>query len=162
MREEMVSEKQMVREAREAWELLIKQNPGVDFIPKAWIVQVLIGNLKPALVEDGPLRGRAMTSIHTAAHVYVLKAISTLKQRGAQADPDQMDLVGGGFKYLQKSYPTERDGEVGVSPIESMSYQQLSEKIREHERMGAGNYAHARELKTYRDRKFGKRSGGVA
>jgi len=71
--------------------------------------------------------------------------IATEKQEGSE------QLVMPGFDYLQQRYFVDRDNEPCIVRIEEMTDDELEAKAQEREAMGRACFAHADELRRYRD-----------
>jgi len=60
-------------------------------------------------------------------------------------------LVLDGFEYLQKAYPLLRGAVRVLVPVNQITDAEWDAKEKEYERMGDGCYAHAAEIRTYRN-----------
>jgi len=64
---------------------------------------------------------------------------------------DGTQLVLDGFEYLQKGYPVLRGTVRQLVPTDQITNEEWDIKEREYEKMGDGCYAHAAEIRMYRN-----------
>lgn len=96
---------------------------------------------------------------HIGTQREVRSYLNAMKLReDEESDSGQNNLPGvvimPGFKYLQKSYfvadPNDPQGAPMLIPTPEMTDEQIDMKIREKQRMAAGNLKHAEELERYK------------
>jgi hypothetical protein len=80
------------------------------------------------------------------AYRLVKKAVDKYDESARPGDA-QMTLEG--YEYLQEAYTVERDGERQLVPIHSATAAEMLQRATEYEKMGAGCYGHAREIRHY-------------
>lgn len=64
---------------------------------------------------------------------------------------DNSQLVLDGFEYLQKAYPVLRGAVRQLVPVEQITDDEWELKAFEYEKMGDGCYAHAAEMRRYKN-----------
>lgn len=80
----------------------------------------------------------------------VRQQINRMKVKTEQEDGSEQ-LVMPGFEHLQQRYFVDRDGENCIVKINEMSDDEIEAKAQEREAMGRACYAHADELRRYRE-----------
>lgn len=70
-----------------------------------------------------------------------------------EPNPEQEgeQLVLDGFEYLLKAYPIKRGGVRQLVPVDQITDEEFDLKAFEYEKMGDGCYAHAAEIRTYKE-----------
>lgn len=81
----------------------------------------------------------------------VRQQINRMKVKTDDEQDSQQQLLMPGFDYLQRRYFVPRDGETCIVKIEEMSDEEIEAKAKEREAMGRACFAHADELRRYRE-----------
>jgi len=93
-------------------------------------------------------RGRGFYEF--AAPAYVRANIrEVLKGFENTTEPDPARVLPG-FEFLQRAYSVKREEEQVIVPTSQLSDDELEAKAQEYEKMGAGCYEHAAEIRRYR------------
>lgn len=80
----------------------------------------------------------------------VRQQINRMKVKTEEQDGVEQ-LVMPGFDHLQQRYFISRDGETCIVKIDDMTDDEIEAKAKEREAMGRACYAHADELRRYRE-----------
>lgn len=81
----------------------------------------------------------------------VRQQINRMKVKTEEEQESSAQLVMPGFDYLQHRYFVPRDGETCIVKIEDMTDEEIEAKAKEREAMGRACFAHADELRRYRE-----------
>lgn len=108
-----------------------------------WITQSVIAN-HPAI--DGDDCDFYQCCTRNSVRDAVRKRLNKYKADGKEPDKQ---IVLEGFERLQKWYLMDEGGEQVAVSIQHMTRDQVLAKAEEQERMGAGCYQHAEELRRY-------------
>lgn len=113
-------------------------------LPKVWLVQAVMKNHAQIVGKDADM---AICCMNDTVSRRVNKYFSTIK--ASEEEKPQMPLPG--FERLQRRYVINRNEEQTIVSVYDMTDAELEGKAKEMDSMAEGCYAHADELRRFKD-----------
>lgn len=140
MNENTPGRKELEQQAHQLISRKIEQGESVQM---HWAVTEFL-NLQPEITGPGELFYQLAARDY--AYRLIKKAVDKYDKNSRPGD-GQMTLEG--YEFLQEAYTVERDGERQLVPIHSATASELLKRATDYEKIGAGCYSHAREIRQY-------------